>query len=127
MSEAFDLKRGLVIVSARIYGPSGDTLARLAVDTGAVTTVVRPGILASVGYDLSAAPEQVRLISASGIVTVPRLLADRVAALNQERMYLPILGHALPPAAGIDGVLGLDFFRGRRLTVNFRRGQVTLA
>ena len=79
------------------------------------------------GYDVSAAPDFVRLVSASGVVTVPRLLVDRVSALNQERMYLPMIGHTLPETLGVDGVLGLDFFRAKRLTVNFRNGRVTLA
>ena len=29
--------------------------------------------------------------------------------------------------AAVDGLLGLDFFRGQSLTVDFRTGQVTLA
>ncbi|MBV9849501.1 MAG: hypothetical protein JO250_07420 [Armatimonadetes bacterium] len=125
--EAFNAKQGLVIVSARIFGPSGDTLARLAVDTGALTTLVDPRILTSVGYDVAQAPGQARLVSASGILTVPRLLAEKVTALGQERTYLPIIAHTLPPATGVDGVLALDFYRARRLTVNFRRGRVSLA
>lgn len=127
MSESFNAKRGLVVVSVQVFSPSGDTFARLAVDTGAVTTVISPQILTLVGYDLSAAPGQVRLVSASDIITVPRLLADKVVALGQERLYLPIIAHALPPATGVDGVLGLDFYRVRRLTVNFRQGRVSLA
>ena len=126
ISEAFNKKQGLVIVSARIYGPTGDTLARLAVDTGAITTVLSPLLLASVGYDLAQASDAVRLVSASGVLTVPRLLADKVVALGQERTYLPIIAHTLPPATGVNGVLALDFYRVRRLTLNFRRGRVSL-
>lgn len=125
--ETFNAKQGLVIVSARIFGPSGDALARLAVDTAAIGTVIRPGILESIGYDLAQAPDQVRLVSASDTITVPRLLADRIVALGQERTYMPIIVHALPPATGVDGTLGLDFYRVRRLTVNFRQGRVSLA
>ena len=66
-------------------------------------------------------------MTASNVITVPRLLADKVVALEQERVYmLPIIGHALPQATGVDGVLGLDFFRGQRLTLSFRRGRVSL-
>jgi hypothetical protein len=34
--------------------------------------------------------------------------------------------HTLPPSASIDGLLGLDFLRDRRLTIDFRTGQITL-
>jgi hypothetical protein len=37
------------------------------------------------------------------------------------------LSHTLPPSAGIDGLLGLDFMRGQRLEIDFVRGFVTLA
>ena len=124
--ETFNARQGWVVISARIYGPSGDVLARLAVDTAAIGTVIRPAILESVGYDLAQAPNQVRLVSASDIITVPLFLADKVVALGQERIYLPIIAHALPPATGVDGALGLDFYRTRRLTVNFRQGRVSL-
>ena len=127
MSESFNPRQGLVVVSVQVFGPSGDTFARLAVDTGAVATVISPLILVSVGYDLAQAPDQVRLVSASGVVIVPRLLVDKIMALGQERIFLPILAHNLPAAMGVDGTLGLDFYRARRLTVNFRRGSVSLA
>ncbi len=47
-------------------------------------------------------------------------------ALGQERAGLAVLGHALLPSAGIDGVLGPDFFRERSLTIDFRAGRMTL-
>lgn len=127
MPEQFNAKTGLVIVPVQIYGPSGDAAVRLALDTGALTTLIDPRILSSVGYDLAAAPDQVRIATASDVITVPRLLADKIVALGQERIYLPIIGHTLPPATGVDGVLGLDFFRRQRLTLNFRRGRISLA
>jgi hypothetical protein len=47
--------------------------------------------------------------------------------LGKERIGFPVLGHTLPPSAGVDGLPGLDFLRGQQLTVDFRNGQVTLA
>jgi len=37
-----------------------------------------------------------------------------------------VLGHTLPPSAGVDGLLGLDFFRGQSLTGDFRVGRVSV-
>jgi hypothetical protein len=36
----------------------------------------------------------------------------------------PVLGHTLPPSAGVDGLLGLDFLRGQSLTLDFRSGHL---
>jgi hypothetical protein len=51
----------------------------------------------------------------------------RIVALGQERASFPVLAHTLPPSAGIDGLLGLDYLRGQTLTVDFRSGTITLS
>ena len=49
-----------------------------------------------------------------------------IVRTGQERVDFAVLGHTLPPSAGVDGLLGLDFLRGQSLTVDFRTGHVTL-
>jgi hypothetical protein len=34
--------------------------------------------------------------------------------------------HSLPLRAGVDGLLGLNFLRGQRLSIDFREGAITL-
>jgi len=51
----------------------------------------------------------------------------KIVAVGHVRSGFPVLGHTLPPSTGVDGLLGLDFFRGQNLTIDFRTGQVTLA
>ena len=66
------------------------------------------------------------MTTGSGVEFVPRVSIHKIVALGQERTSFPVLGHTLPPSAGIDGVLGLDFMRGQTLTVDFRTGIITL-
>jgi hypothetical protein len=47
-------------------------------------------------------------------------------ALGQTRTHFPVIAHTLPPSAPVDGVLGLDFFRNQELTIDFRKGMITL-
>ncbi|MDR3635320.1 MAG: hypothetical protein P4L84_16065 [Isosphaeraceae bacterium] len=56
-----------------------------------------------------------------------RLALDRLSALDRHRLAIAVLDHSLPPATGIDGLLGLDFLRGSVLTVDFQAGRVSLA
>ena len=51
----------------------------------------------------------------------------KIVAVGHVRSGFSVLGHTLPPSTGVDGLLGLDFFRGQNLTIDFRTGQVTLA
>lgn len=126
MSDSFDPSRGLIIVSAHVWGPSGFLALSFALDTGALSSVVKWESLADLGYDPSACPEQAKITSASGTLLVPRVIVDRVDALGASRTAFPVLAHTLPESIRVDGLLGLDFFRGQRLTVDFRQGLVTL-
>ena len=127
MSFPFDPQQGLIIVPAELWGPNGSAVLRLALDTGATGTVVNTGMLVALGYDPALIPDRVQITTGSGVEFVPRVLLDRIMALGREFAGFPVLGHTLPPSAGIDGLLGLDFFRGYSLTIDFRTGQVVLA
>jgi hypothetical protein len=83
-------------------------------------------MLVALGYDPALVPDRVQVTTGSGIEFAPRIVLDRIAALGHERLGFSVLGHTLPPSAGVDGLLGLDFLRGQSLTVDFRRGQVVL-
>jgi hypothetical protein len=57
---------------------------------------------------------------------MPCLPVNRINALGHDRINLSVLAHTLPPSAWVDGLLGLDFFRGLTLTLDFRSRQITL-
>lgn len=126
MSLRFDPTEGLIVVPTRLWGPAGDTVVRLALDTGATRTVVSWDVVVLVGYDPAATAERVQMTTGSGVEFVPRVFLEKIEALGQERRDFPVLCHTLPPSATVDGVLGLDFFRGRRLSIDLRTGVVTV-
>src|SRR6266849_1165294 len=126
MSTPFYAADGLIIVPAQVWGPAGDRVVQLALDTGATVTIVRTAILVSIGYDPALAPDRVLMTTGSGIEYASRLTVSRFEALGRIRNGFSVIAHTLPPSAGIDGLLGLDFLRGQRLTIDFRRGQISL-
>ena len=126
MSVPFDPREGLIIVPAELWGPTGSVVLRLALDTGATSTVINVGMLVAIGYDPALAPDRVQVTTGSGVEFAPRLTLQRLNALGRERSDFPVLGHTLPPSAGVDGLLGLDYVRGGRLTIDLSSGQVFL-
>jgi hypothetical protein len=52
---------------------------------------------------------------------------ERFEALGQFKERFQVISHDLPPAAAIDGLLGLDSLRGSVLTIDFRLGRLSLA
>jgi hypothetical protein len=51
MSCSFNPTRGLVVVQAELFGPSGSIILRLALDTGATGTLINVAPLTAIGYD----------------------------------------------------------------------------
>jgi hypothetical protein len=127
MSFPFNAASGLIIVSVRIHGPTGHRLAELALDTGATASLIQTATLVAIGYDPATAPDRVLVTTGSGVEFVPRLLLDRVEALGQARTSFPVVAHTLPPSATVDGLLGLDYFRGQHLMIDFRQGEITVS
>lgn len=127
MNFVFDPWRGLIVVRAELWGPSGSAVLQLALDTGATSTLVNVGMLVAIGYDPALNAERVQVTTGSGVEFAPRVVLQRINAVGQERLGFPVLGHTLPPSASVDGLLGLDFFRGLNLAIDFRTGRLRLS
>jgi gag-polyprotein putative aspartyl protease len=98
----------------------------LVLDTGATNSLIRSAVLTTLGYDPGTSIDRVQVAMGNGIEIVPRIILTRLTSLGQHRIGLPVLSHPIPPAAGVDGLLGLDFFRGQVLTLDFRGGLISL-
>ena len=88
--------------------------------------MVSEQLLRIAGYDPDDAIGQARMTTASGIRSVPVVVVEKLAALGHERVDLPVICHTLPSSTAYDGLLGLDFFRGREIRIDFRSGQIEL-
>jgi predicted aspartyl protease len=126
MSVSFDPRHGLVVVRTQVAGPSGVAVLRLALDTGATRTLINASLLVAIGYDPAAVLERTEVTTGSGVEFAALVSISRIVALGAERTDFPVLAHTLPPSAGVDGVLGLDFLRGHVLTLDFQKGGLTL-
>jgi len=127
MSFRFNPHQGLVIVPAELTGPAGSAVLRLALDTGATATVIGVAMLVVVGYDPAIVPARSQITTGSGVEFAARIETMALKALGQEWRPFPVLAHTLPPSAGVDGLLGLDFLRGKIITVDFRKGLISLS
>jgi hypothetical protein len=126
VSVPFDPRAPAVLVEADVVGPVRTVRVTLALDTGASVTSVRPRFLVAAGYDPAASTRRGRMRSATGGGVAPLVEVAALVCLGRVRTDLPVLAHDPPPVVIADGLLGLDFFRGRVLTLDFARGRVTL-
>ena len=126
MSVPFDSRQGLVVVRAEFTGPAGSAVLRLALDTGASVTLSNTAIAVSIGYDPSSAADRLQITTGSGVEFAPKIDVQSVRALGRIQRGFSVVCHTLPPSAGVDGLLGLDFLRDSRLTIDFRSGRIEL-
>ncbi len=125
MSELFDPDVGSIVVPVFVVGPQRNYTLRCTLDTGSTQTVLLASVLRALGYDLSRPVSRIR--SATGIASAPVIRMSAVAALGHVRTDLLVAAHNLPLGATADGLLGIDFFRGLILTLDFARGRIELA
>ena len=95
MRVTFDHTRGLIIVSCRITGPAADTIVRLALDTGATSTMFNWDVLVLLGYDPAAFGDRIQITTGSGVEFVPRIPVSGIEALGKKVEKLAVLAHTL--------------------------------
>lgn len=111
---------------AQLHGPNSPIPVRLALDTGATSTVVNHAPLVYAGYDPAASTERTEATMGGGVEYSAVVVVDLIEALGETRESMSFLAHTLPPSASIEGVLGLDFFRNRRPLIDFTTGEIEL-
>ena len=126
MKIEFDPKQGLIIIPTRLHGSQGDTIVRLALDTGATNSMINWDVAVLLGYDPASVKERIQITTGSGVEFAPRIVIKKIDVIGRSLENFPVLCHTLPPSATVDGVLGLDFFRGERLGLDFRAGCIDL-
>ena len=126
MSFRFNPDTGLIVIPARLWGPKGVYDVKLALDTGATGTLIKWSAAVYIGYDPAISLERTKLTTGSSVEYAPRIIISEIEAIEQRRKNFPILCHTLPPSARVDGVLGLDFFRGYKLTIDLKIGTIDI-
>ena len=124
MRVKFDATWGLIVIPTRVYGKQDDTIVRLALDTGATSSVINWDVAMLLGYDPASEKERVQITTGSGVEFAPRITVKKIEVMRKSLDNFPMLCHTLPPSATVDGLLGLDFFRGKRLLLDFKGGFV---
>lgn len=111
----------------RILAPvmiNGQGPFRLTVDTGANQSVLTTKLVATLGLEVS--PERsVKLHGVTGSVQVPIVAVDRfeIGDLVQRGLELPVMDNVM---GGAEGVLGMQGFAGKRITVDFVHDRIDI-
>ena len=116
----------LIVIRVEIAGPLGAGFLRMALDTGAVTTLIDPKPLQTLGYGPCDGMPRVRIVTAGDVRDAVQAKVQTVSALGYEKHDFPALISPLPKASGVDGLLGLNYLRERKLTLDFLKGEIII-
>ncbi|MCI0703469.1 MAG: retroviral-like aspartic protease family protein [Planctomycetia bacterium] len=127
MTMRFDPRSPSIVVDVDLVGPLRKVSAKLLLDTGASGTMIRSHYLTAVGYHITADTPRRPFRSATGGGRAAMVTVAALVALDRVKTNYPVFVYDPPPTVIIDGLLGLDFFRGFILTLDFARGAISLS
>jgi len=102
---------GLLIAYARLSGPKGSCLVRLALDTGATTTMIPPHAALGIGVNPARVMKRRETLTASGKELIPVIVVPKLQLFESTFRRVPVACHELPSESPVDGLLGLDLLR----------------
>ena len=122
----FDRKQPLVKVEVTVK--VDDQLKRFyfAVDTGATITLVSDDAMQKMGYTQANSIRTTHTITASKAENVYEYNLNNIMAIGLIRRNLKVISRALPVGLGIDGLLGLNFFKNKELTIDFKLSEIRI-
>jgi len=116
----------LIVRNVKIIGDKGFVKVDMILDTGAAFTALSWADLKVIGYDPAVVPGRQEIITANGVIEVPKLKVDCVAVRNAEAREVDIICHDIPELAGIRGLLGLSFLKHFRTVIDYKEGYVEI-
>ncbi len=84
MNLEFKPNEGLIIVPTQLFGPNGDTIVQLALDTGATGSLINWDVVILLGYDPAITQDRIQMTTGSGVEFAPRINITKIEALGPE-------------------------------------------
>ena len=123
---SFDRKAALIVVPVTIKTGTEIEEYQFAVDTGATISLINSTVMDSLGYKKENSIRTTQTITASKTETVYEYNLDNIMAIGLLRRNFKVISRSLPAGLGIDGLLGINFFKGKELTIDFKLSEIRL-
>jgi len=123
---SFDRKAALIVVPVTIKVGTEIRKYDFAVDTGATISLIDADVMTALGYKQQDSIRTTHTITASKTETVYEYELDNIMAIGLIRRNFKVISRELPMGLGIDGLLGLNFFKNKELTIDFKLSEIQL-
>lgn len=112
--------------NVKISGPNGTVSVDLILDTGATFVAISWAVAKVIGYDPAVVSEREEIITANGVIEVPKLNVDSVTVGNVEARDVEVICHDMPELVEVRGLLGLSFLKHFRTVIDYRKGYLEI-
>jgi clan AA aspartic protease (TIGR02281 family) len=123
----FSVDIPLVVKNVKIMGPKGAVRVDLIFDTGAAFTALSRSVVKIIGYDPALARERQEIITANGVLDVPKLQVASIAVGEIEAKEVEVICHDIPELVEVRGLLGLSFLKHFRTVIDYREGYLEIS
>ncbi len=117
----------LVVRNVKITGPNGAVRVDLIFDTGAAFTALSWSVLKVIGYDPAVVSERQEIVTANGVIEVPKLVVDSITIGDAEAREVEVICHDIPEIVEVRGLLGLSYLKHFRTVIDYREGYLELS
>ena len=97
-----------------------------AVDTGASVSLIDIDVMLAIGYKKDDCVRTIQTVIASQTETAYEFKIDNIRAIGLTRRNFNVISRSLPIGLGIDGLLGLNFFKNKELTIDFKLFEIRI-
>lgn len=116
----------LVVTNVMVSGPKGKVWVDLILDTGAAFTALSRSILKILGYDPAVASERQEIVTANGVIEVPKVTVKSIRIGDAEANKIEVICHDIPELVEVRGLLGLSFLTRFRTVIDYRAGYLEI-
>jgi aspartyl protease family protein len=123
----FDPNSFGIVIFGTLSGKEGiRRRVKMVLDTGATYTMIPWYIAEELGYNPAASNEFVSMTTVSGTIEAPLITLDCVSILDMPVRSLQVIVHNLPESSHVDGLLGLNYLKHFKLTIDFNNDILVL-
>lgn len=120
----FDPEAGNIIIEVKIKDRFAE-ISNLVLDTGATYIMIPWKLALAIKLNVNPA-KTIKITSATTVETVPIVTIPEVEVLGKKIKKVEAVIKDLPPEAPVDGFLGLSFLKHFKLTIDFKKGVLSL-
>jgi len=119
----FDPQDNLIVVPVEVHGESQLITLNMAVDTGATWTILPIKTCSIIG---AVHQRRISIVTGSRVESAQLMTIPLIKAFGIDITNFKVVAHDLPSSLLVDGLLGMNFLKRVKLTIDFYKNVIKI-